>query len=531
MRRKDFDSYLRAITPEWERFERNAELGREGVAQIGASSSAPRDSVTSDDTDINNPHSNFPGPSQGKAIPPLDTVPAIFFQPNFNLGDPHTFNNVTEQHLSASDDDTDPTALSHSLPLLEKFSHYADTVEQHLILEISRRSTSFFAALTNLHDLRSESEQCLTRIAKLRTLLTNLDENSAKRGLEVVRREARVANLTRVTEGVKVVAGVVEMGKVARGLVGAGQWGEALGVIEEMERIWEGSPEREIDTAEATLSVPRKLRTSSLPEVQEEPEKETEVEPESESKTEQQWPQPTKRRKSSRTLSVPLSALHAYSSLPDHLRALTMEIASSLSSELVSVLRVDLVERINRGRDGRRQHASLGDMNGKMKLNGLDQGLRDRLRPLLQGLVRTKGLKEGILSWREVVLGEVRGVVKAVCNPRFLSGMSCTRSLLNSSYLELIQRTRGRSLLDLNRIQGTPIAFLLDVVVAHLNLELDLQTIFGVCHILNLCFSYRISIYPFSMVSKVYKNKGVLYLISLLLLIRQCLLSVYLYAF
>ena len=46
---------------------------------------------------------------------------------------------------------------------------------------------------------------------------------------------------------------------------------------------------------------------------------------------------------------------------------------------------------------------------------GVDQELRDRLQLLLQGLVWTKGLKEGLLSWREVVLGKVRGVVKAVC--------------------------------------------------------------------------------------------------------------------
>jgi vacuolar protein sorting-associated protein 54 len=415
VRRKDFDSYLRAITPEWERFERNAELGREGVAQIGAGPSTPRASLTNDDTNINNTHSNFSSLGQGKAIPPLDTVPPVFFQPNFNLGDPRTFDHVTEQHLSSgSDDDTDPTALSHSLPLLEKFSHYADTVEQHLILEISRRSTSFFAALTNLHDLRSESEQCLARIAKLRTLLTNLDENSAKRGLEVVRREARVANLARVTEGVKVVGGVVEMGKVARGLVGAGQWGEALGVIEEMEESWNGSSEeREPDPVPPVVGKPR---TSSLLEVQEEPELENGTDQESTVQSEKQRPQPDKRRKSGLTPSVRLSALHAYSSLPDHLRALTMEIASSLSSELVSVLKVDLVERINRGRDGRRARAGLRDANGVKELDWLDQGLRDRLRPLLQGLVRTRGLKEGMLSWREVVLGEVRAVVKQVCN-------------------------------------------------------------------------------------------------------------------
>ena len=34
VRRKDFDSYLRAISSEWERFVQNAEQGRDGAAQI-----------------------------------------------------------------------------------------------------------------------------------------------------------------------------------------------------------------------------------------------------------------------------------------------------------------------------------------------------------------------------------------------------------------------------------------------------------------------------------------------------------------
>jgi len=195
VRRKDFDSYLRAIAPEWQRFEHNAQLGREGVAQVGEGPSTPRASQSTD-------HESPPdlGYIQAKSIPPLDSVPPVFFQPKFNLGDPRTFHTVTEQHLFG---DADPAALSQSLPLLEKFSYYADTVEQHLILEISRRSTPFFAALTNLHDLQSESEQCLARIARLRTLLTDLDVNTAKRGLQVVRREAIAANLATVTEGVK----------------------------------------------------------------------------------------------------------------------------------------------------------------------------------------------------------------------------------------------------------------------------------------------------------------------------------------
>jgi vacuolar protein sorting-associated protein 54 len=398
VRRKDFDSYLRAITPEWDRFERNTQLGREGVAHITQSSSTPRN--IDDDDLLNNV------PVTPKSVPLLDSVPSVFFQPKFNLGDPRTFNAVTEQHFATPGDDPDPLALSQSQPLLDNFSHYADTVEQHLILEISRRSTSFFAALTNLHELQSESEQCLSRIARLRTLLKNLDDNSAKRGLQVVRGEATAANLAKVIEGVKMVGNVVEMGKVARGLVGAGQWGTALGIIEEIEALWEG-PSQSQEPSSLSLFVVGKPRSSSLPLVQEESEHEKVTGgEEKDPPNEQPRPHPVKRRQSTTIPPIPLSSLRAYASLPESLRAMTMEIASSLSSELVAVLRADLVERINWSRDRSKADS---------RPEGPDQGLPDRLKPLLQGLVRTRGLKEGLLSWREVVLGEVRGVVKAVC--------------------------------------------------------------------------------------------------------------------
>ncbi len=193
VRRKDFDSYLKAITPEWSRYEHNTKLGQEGQAEIEDTQWTPRNSIAGED-----PHTPTRTASQvhtqGKLIPPLDSVPAIFFEKQFNLSDPHTFATVTEQDAAAAmatpqdSSFADPFSLSHSLPLLEKFDHYSDTVEQHLVREISIRSTSFFAALTNLHDLQAESERCLSRIGKLRTQLNEVDNNSAKRGLEMVRR-------------------------------------------------------------------------------------------------------------------------------------------------------------------------------------------------------------------------------------------------------------------------------------------------------------------------------------------------------
>ncbi|KNZ79337.1 Vacuolar protein sorting-associated protein 54, partial [Termitomyces sp. J132] len=317
VRRKDFDPYLRAVAPDWDRLQ---------LAPVA-----------------------LPRPSS------LDTVPHVFFSPAFALSDPRTFSAVTA--------DADPTAL------LEKFSHYADTVEQHLVLEISHRAPSFFAALTNLHDLHAESELCLHRIASLRALLTDLDSNTAKKGLVLVRRQARAANLAIVTDAVKQVASVVEMGRVARALVAAGQWGQALAVIEEMHSMWQ---QHSTDTK------------PPMPTLAEEDEDVSAAK---------------------KLPHIPLSSLRAYAALPEHLRALTTEIAASLSSELVSVLRNDLTQRNDRDTDA---------------------DLRDRLRPLIQGLVRTRGVKEGLLSWREAVLGLVRQIVRSLPCP--------------SLYLPLFQR-------------------------------------------------------------------------------------------
>jgi vacuolar protein sorting-associated protein 54 len=366
VRRKDFDSYLRAVTPEWERFE---QLGRE---QLDAA----------EDVSL---------PVMGRPIPSLDVVPRVYFDNPFNLGDPHTFALVTQQPLDSSDSDsTDPSSLSYSLPLLEKLSHYADTIEQHLIQEISLRSTSFFAALTNLHDLRSSSSECLDRITKLRALLNEVDEKGAKRGLEVVRLDARLRNLGKVRRGVGGVEGVVEMTRVARGLVGDGRWGEALEVIEEMDGLWSGDakiPEVERrDRPQSTLSST--------------PESPPPEDPPSAPITTSTPGRPP--------ISIPLSSLKAFSNLPTHLRTLTMEIASSLTTELVDVLRIDLSERVV-GLDSRAE----GDGDGVHA--DIDQTLRDRLKPLLQGLSRTKGMRDATGSWREVVLGEVRGTIKRVC--------------------------------------------------------------------------------------------------------------------
>ncbi|KAH9483893.1 Vacuolar protein sorting-associated protein 54, chloroplastic [Psilocybe cubensis] len=425
VRRKDFESYLRAITPEWDRYQHNTQVGRDGQAQIEDSQWTPRNSMAGDEPPTGHRSSSV-SHQNGKSIPPLDSVPSVFFQKDFNLGDPKTFANVTEQDTSAIlpgvQDDPDPFSLSHSLPLLEKFSHYADTVEQHLVREISIRSTSFFAALTNLHDLQAESERCLNRISKLRTQLQDVDNNGAKRGLEMVRKESKMSNLGKVRDGVKMIGTVTEMTGVAKGLVNAGQWGGALDIIEEMEGLWEPKTSRNTSTEGTPHQAnPQNGRDIRLSPTLEEEDEATDAMHTSSVKQIDTLPH-------SIQYSIPLSSLHAFSALPSHLRTLTMEIAASLSSEFVSVLRNDLELRI--GVDGNSN-------------TDADQGLKDRLKPLLLNLVRTKGLKEAVLSWREVVLGVIRGVIKQILPSYDIDDEQTGRDSTSESKTNLANQLRG----------------------------------------------------------------------------------------
>lgn len=349
----------------------------------------------------------------GKELPSLETVPSVFFDPQFSLGNPRMFREVTGQEEDQYA--LDPASLAYSLPLIEKLSHHADTIEQHLILEVSLRSSSFFAALSNLQDLQTESERCTQRVTQLKSMLREVDDTHAKRGLEIVHAEQKFRNLESVKSGVRTITGVVEMIGVLKSLIGAGQWGEALNVLEEIRNLWDESPtSHPPDSPQPTTRQINPKRVLSP--VQESPlvENDTPLPLNFPSKT--THPPDT---------GIPLSSLQAFSSLPEHLQTLTLEIASSLTAELVEILRLDLVERIPE----------------LPSQETLDQSLRDRLRPLLQGLLRTKSLREATLSWRDVALAEVRNCAKPVSHtPSLLLSVSQSMAVCG------LPRVSGRDL-------------------------------------------------------------------------------------
>ncbi|KAJ4487727.1 vacuolar protein sorting-associated protein 54 [Lentinula aciculospora] len=401
VRRKDFDSYLQAITPGWEKLEKslppsNSESSSQFELQQDAGPSNRKGSIGSLASfsslePLNTARLQALNSNQSRNLPPLDSVPSVFFQHNFDLGNPQTFALVTEQDKFGNGD---PTALANSLPLLDKFSHYADTVELHLSNEIAARAPSFFAALTNLHTLQSESTATLSQISRLRTMLQQVDENVAKKGLEVVGLEKRVRDVKGIERSVEGVKEVVKSTGEAREKVGKGMWGDALVILGVLDDMWHTALPSELSLP--TLNKPNG-RLSLLPTPEGEEEGESEPPPPAYSIS-PVFVAPSSTLSLLPSLGIPLSQLNAFSALPSHLRSLTLEIASSLSDELVSLLRYDLLRRFETG--------------GPREKGSVNEDTKNQLTELLEGLRKTKGLKEAILSWRQIALDEFRDLIR-----------------------------------------------------------------------------------------------------------------------
>ncbi|KAJ3042297.1 hypothetical protein HDV00_007664 [Rhizophlyctis rosea] len=170
--------------------------------------------------------------------PPLENIPSVFMQPDFNLGNPHIFKVVTE-NLDVTTVGN-PDAATNNSTLQEKLSHNLDIVEVHLIKEISRRSSSFFTALSNLQALHQETVTCVNQISELRRKLGYVSKSSAKKSLEVVRLKRRRGNLGVLYGGVKLISEVQQTQPMIQILLGQGDYVGALDLIEQTAMVLRG---------------------------------------------------------------------------------------------------------------------------------------------------------------------------------------------------------------------------------------------------------------------------------------------------
>ncbi|CVL07204.1 related to VPS54-subunit of VP51-54 complex, required for protein sorting at the yeast late Golgi [Fusarium proliferatum] len=173
---------------------------------------------------------------KGHRAPSLSIVPDIYFSGDFHLENPRTFQVVSErsevvpQNAGKANNTLAPTKpLATNAILQEKLSWYMDTVELHLIHSISMASTTFFSALGSLKELHSEAVESVEKIITLRKDLASLNQDIVVKGLELsqkrqVRRHLQltsdaVLQLKYIMDKITYCKSLVDKGEVEKSLV------------------------------------------------------------------------------------------------------------------------------------------------------------------------------------------------------------------------------------------------------------------------------------------------------------------------
>lgn len=187
--------------------------------------------------------------------PPLSTIPNVYFEEDFHLENPRTFDVVSErsevvrpapgtidEKASNGNAAAPRKALATNAILQEKLSWYMDTIEMHLIQSISTASSTFFTALGSLRELHSEAAESVDRIKGLRKELEALDEEIATSGLMIVEQRRRRENIQQLHDAVLQLREIVNSVGACEALVDAGDIEKALDSIDSLEMLIAGEP-------------------------------------------------------------------------------------------------------------------------------------------------------------------------------------------------------------------------------------------------------------------------------------------------
>jgi hypothetical protein len=527
--RGEFDEYLSEVGPAFERWQKESRLGREGTADLGVGVNGH--GAPSVGLGIGADEGEDEEPMQRKVkeeeeLPPLDGVPQIFFDPAFNLSNPRTFDLVTERiQLSpnpspALSQGEQTTPASHAGPafepipglgpltladlatdqiLQEKLSHYTAVIESHLVREIGLRSSSFFSALSNLQSLHQQGEDTLLKIAELQAALSPSEKGvggAAKRGLEILRGQARRRGLEKIEESGRAVEEIWNGVEAVKDLVENGEWVGALEVSEQIETMYygqgtaDGEGQREEGPSAASSTLPGVVNiVLSSPS----------LEPSSTA------PISALETRHARSSRLNLTRVKALDGVPKKLALLRAQVAKSLESELIGVLDHEMEAGVEdymrlavtgawKGKSGENLSSAsplspaalrtpVGLVSSPVLFEDADGGeagadmvrerAKEKVRPVLRGLVRADGMDGAVAAWREIVLREVRAMVREVSGIS-LCGSYCVLIPLLSQHLptsetptveeedafaQLAVRSVSRSSIDLGSISEKRLVF------------------------------------------------------------------------
>lgn len=323
-------------------------------------------------------------------VAPLSTIPSVYFEQDFHLENPRTFDIVSERSEilrplpGANGAVTAPgqsgrKALATNAILQEKLSWYMDTVEVHLISSISTASSSFFAALGSLRDLHLEASASVAKIKTLREDLASLDRNMAVGGLKIVAMRRWRENLRKLGDAVQQLREIVESVARCEEQVDKGEIEEALQGLVEVEYLITGERMNPKDSDKDNTVAQERL--------------------------------------------VDLRGIKALEGAGDDIAYLRQRIGKSFEAHFLETLLSDLRKHV----DGTPSHTTFQRWDkASNRSRGthartpsvyptylqIDDSLRTTLRTKLEGLAHSDSLKPATTAYREAVWKEVKTLIR-----------------------------------------------------------------------------------------------------------------------
>lgn len=323
-------------------------------------------------------------------VAPLSTIPTVYFEPDFRLENPRTFDVVSERSeivrpQGPNGAPVTPTPsgrkiLATNAILQEKLSWYMDTVEVHLISSISTASTSFFAALGSLRELHAEATASVEKIKALREDLAYLDRNMAKGGLKIVELRRRRENMQKLADAVQQIHAVTETFANCEEQTGAGEIEKAMQGLYHIEALIAGERFGVVrPDFQTSASIPDRL--------------------------------------------IDLRGITALEGIDRDVTYLRQRIGKSFEARLLESLLTDLRRHV----DGvpldttfqRWDQASQRSRGTQVRLPSahpayldIHDSLRENLRKDLQGLAHSDGIKPATAAYREAVWKEIKSLIR-----------------------------------------------------------------------------------------------------------------------
>ncbi|KAL4386249.1 hypothetical protein GQ457_09G000530 [Hibiscus cannabinus] len=242
--------------------------------------------------------------------------------------------------------------VSENIMLQEKLSHYLDVVELHLVKEISLRSNSFFEAQGQLEDLNVKIVEGCHRIRDLKETIRLVDTDLVDSARQIQELNATRTNLLALQHKLKLILSVNQALSALKLLVASAECAGALDIIDDLQHLLDGDQ---------------------------------------------------------------LTGLHCFRHLRDHVVASVDSINSILSAEFMRA-------SIHDAGDKDAVILLKAKARASYSLNGEDVGVkldeeestnfRDRLLPLIIGLLRTAKLPIVLRNYRDALTADMKTAIK-----------------------------------------------------------------------------------------------------------------------